>query len=87
MSDLEPISARSCGILAGIVLVIGAVGSGCSFDSGLQGSQCEQNGEREAGRVCRGGYWVELDDVDGGDSGPVDGGAVDSGPDNCNYEG
>ena len=69
-----------------VFVAAAALATGCSFKSGLEGSECE-SGQRTDGRVCEEGFWVTADagvtDVEDDD----DGGCPGGGSCECNVGG
>lgn len=78
-------SVRSRRILAGLLLSATALFSACSFDSSLNGLECNPEDGPQPGMVCQEGYWrpddnSELDAVTDTPS-PLDGNTADVTPD------
>lgn len=69
-------------VAAAVALVWGCLAGGCSYDSGLDGAECEREGgaSEDGSRRCENGFWVRTDAGSVVDSGDRDTAAEDTEP-------
>jgi hypothetical protein len=74
--NVRPTARRICAeLLLCLITSVILLSAGCSFEAGLTGLECDDEGASRAGEVCRDGYWREVADSTLDASGPQDGGS------------